>query len=121
MENEKRFQMEITYKNKKLKMLCESEKDLKKSHGKQNAKYIQVGLALLDSAPNLSKVYGVRRFGLHQLKGGRKGQFALKLHDGKRLVFKPKSDPVLQKSDGGIDEEKITEVTILEIVNYHRK
>ncbi len=84
-------------------------------------KYIQVGLALLESAPNLSKVYGVRRFGLHQLKGGRKGQFALKLHDGKRLVFKPKSDPVPQKDDGGIDEEKITEVTILEIVNYHRK
>ncbi len=113
--------MEITFKNKKLKMLCESEKILKKKHGKQNAEYIQVGLALLDSAPNLSEVYWVSRFGLHQLKGGRKGQFALKLLDGKRLVFKPKSDPVPQNDDGGIDEEKITEVTILEIVNYHRK
>lgn len=78
-------------------MLCESEKDLKKTHGKQNAEYIQVGLVLLDSASNLSKVYGVRRFGLHQLKGGRKGQFALKLLDGIRLVFKPKSDPLPQK------------------------
>ncbi|MCY4186624.1 MAG: hypothetical protein OXC82_10495 [Rhodobacteraceae bacterium] len=77
-------------------------------------------MKFLDKAPNLSNVYGSSRFGLHQLQGARKGQFALKLLDGKRLVFIPKSVPVPLKDDGGIEEKKITEVTILEIVNYHR-
>ncbi|MCY3726604.1 MAG: hypothetical protein OXF95_08210 [Rhodobacteraceae bacterium] len=112
--------MKITFETDNLQELCESEKELKKTHGKNNAKRIKTALALLKSAPNLSTVYNVKKFNLHQLSGTREGQFTLYLLDGKRLIFIPKS-PVPRMSDGGFDVKKITEVKILEIVNYHGK
>ncbi len=112
--------MDITFETDNLQELCESEKELKKTHGKDNAKRIKTALALLKSVPNLSTVYSVKKFNLHPLSGTRKGQFALYLLDWKRLVFIPKP-PVPRMRDGGFDVKKITKVNILEIVNYHGK
>jgi hypothetical protein len=55
----------------------------------------------------------------HALTGDRAGQFAVDLWGPNRLIFEPASDPLPRKSDGGIDRDQVTEIRILEIVNYH--
>jgi proteic killer suppression protein len=47
------------------------------------------------------------------------GQFALDLWGPYRLIFEPANDPVPKSTDRGVDREQVTEVRILEIVDYH--
>jgi proteic killer suppression protein len=49
----------------------------------------------------------------------RKGQLAVDLVHPRRLVFEPANDPVPAKADGGVDWSKVTEIVILEVVDYH--
>lgn len=55
----------------------------------------------------------------HELKGQRKGQYAVDLKQPHRLVFKPNHDPLPRKSDGGLDLGAITAITILKVEDYH--
>jgi proteic killer suppression protein len=55
----------------------------------------------------------------HQLKGRRKEQFAVDLDRSRRLVFKPANEPIPYSDDGGIDLDRVTAITILEVVDYH--
>lgn len=36
-----------------------------------------------------------------------------------RLVFEPAHDPVPRTTDGGIDIDRVTAITIMEVVDYH--
>ena len=51
--------------------------------------------------------------------GRRKGEFAVDLKQPFRLVFRPNHDPVPLKTDGGIDLEHITSITIMSVEDYH--
>ena len=55
----------------------------------------------------------------HELKGNRKGVFAVDLKHPYRLVFEPAENPVPRKEDGGIDCEKIFSIRILRVEDYH--
>lgn len=55
----------------------------------------------------------------HELEGQRAGQFAVDIDKNYRLIFTPDHDPVPRKDDGGIDLAQVTEITILEITDYH--
>jgi proteic killer suppression protein len=55
----------------------------------------------------------------HPLEYDRLGQFAVDLHKGKRLVFKPTKIPPPAKADGSIDWSKVSEITIIEAEDYH--
>lgn len=55
----------------------------------------------------------------HELKGQRKGQFAVDLKHPRRLVFRPNHDPLPRKPDGGLDLEAITAIMILKVEDYH--
>ena len=46
-------------------------------------------------------------------------QFAVDLVHPYRLVFEPNHKPVPRKEDGGIDTERVTAITILDVVDYH--
>jgi proteic killer suppression protein len=55
----------------------------------------------------------------HPLAGNRGGQYALDLRGSTRLVFQPDHDPPPTLPSGGIDEAKVTAISILEVVDYH--
>lgn len=111
--------MEINFRKKKLKELCGSKKKLQKSYGKPNAEKIMNSLAYLSSILNLAEGYERSSLRLHQLKGKRKGQYATHLLDGKRVVFEPNHDLVPCKKDGGIHEEKVNKIMIIDMEDYH--
>jgi len=55
----------------------------------------------------------------HELKGSRKGQFALNLNANLRIVFEPNHEPIQKNETGGIDWEQVKSILIIEIIDYH--
>jgi len=55
----------------------------------------------------------------HPLTADRKGEFAIGLWRGYRLVFAPNHDPVPNDATGGIDQARVTRIVIREVVDYH--
>lgn len=94
-----------------------SDSELQKRHGASVKKAVTLRLAELENASNLAVMGKIRVAGFHSLKGDRKGRFAVKVPDGKRIVFSPANAPL--KEDGGLDLDRVTEIVIEELVNYH--
>ena len=111
--------MEISFKNSKIQKIFKQSSRLRRSYGARGEKVIRTRMAVLRGLPNLSLVptnYPERR---HQLKGGRKEQFAVNLVQPYRLIFEVDHEPVPRKNDGGIDLERVTAIKIIEICDYH--
>ncbi len=83
------------------------------------AKAIMRRLAVLKNAKTLSDVPSTKPERRHQLKGDRIGQYAVDLVQPKRLIFKPDHDPVPRRTDGGIDTDRVSAVTLVEVGDYH--
>lgn len=111
--------MEITFRTRKLKRVFSSSKDLSRNYGDRMARSIQNRLAVLSKASSLSRVPSIRPERLHQLSGNRHGQFAVDLVHPHRLIFQPDHDPVPTDSEGGIGRDRVTSITIIEVVDYH--
>lgn len=110
--------MDITFKNNKLHKIFNTAKLLNKTYGK-NAKFIMNRMAVLRAGINLSDIPVIKPERCHQLKGDRKGMFAVDLKQPHRLVFAPNHEPVPKMEDGGIDLTKITSITIICVEDYH--
>ena len=111
--------MEIIFRTKRLKRIFCSSKDLKRNYGEHTARLIQNRLAVLNNVSSLSRVPRSRPERLHQLNGNRKGQFAVDLVHPRRLIFEPNHDPIPVNEDEGIDRDKVTAITIIEVTDYH--
>jgi proteic killer suppression protein len=109
--------MEIDFKDKKLKALCEQEKLAQRKLGTQMAQKLKARLGDLDAASSVTALPVVGR--PHPLMGDRSGQYALDLVQPKRLVFEPDHDPVPRLKDGGIDWSQVTRICIIWIGDYH--
>ena len=110
--------MKTSWQDKKLERSAATDKAGTKAFGKDIWAALKRRIASLEAAPSLKDMRGVPgRF--HPLSGDRKGQFALTVSANKRLVFEPDHDPVPTLDDGGIDESKVTAVSIVEVVDYH--
>lgn len=55
----------------------------------------------------------------HPLTKDRKGQFAVWLTKGVRLVFEPAAEPLPRLEDGSVELGKVTTVRVVYIGNYH--
>ena len=108
--------MDIQFKDQKLQKLCEQAALAKKSLGADCAKKLQARLSNLMAAQTVGELIAGNP---HPLKGDRSGQFSLKLHGGKRLVFEPAEDPVPLDQDGAIAWSKVTQIRIIFIGDYH--
>lgn len=73
----------------------------------------------LDAAETLADVARVPPPRCHELKGDRAGQLSVDLQHPYRLLFLPANDPVPQRSDGGLDWGRVTEVEIIGIADTH--
>lgn len=113
--------MDIEYADDDLREAVNCEKELLRLFDKQVAKKIKMRIAVLDSAPCLADVPHTPPEMRHQLKGKRKGQFAVDTtrKSGVRIIFLPNHEPVPLKEDGGIDLTKVTKIVIVEICDYH--
>lgn len=108
--------MEISFKTKKLKKLCEQTKLAAKELGPKGAKKLRARMADLAGFLVVTDLCAGRP---HPLTGDRAGQFALDLDHPRRLVFEPDHDPIPRKDDGGIDWSQVTRVRIIWIGDYH--
>jgi len=111
--------MDIAYKTAKMSKVFNSEGKLVKEYGSDRARRIRMRQDFLRAAANLAQVPVSPPTRRHQLKGDRKGQFAVDLTGNYRLVFEPNHDPVPRREDGGIDLQAITAITILSVEDYH--
>lgn len=112
--------MEITYRNKKIKKIFDSEKNLQKTYGTLS-KNIQVRMAQLKAADCLDDIPRVPPPKCHELSENRKGQLSVDLNHNMRLILKPDYDIPPRRDDGGLDWEQVTKIQIIEVVDTHTK
>lgn len=112
--------MKIYYGSQKMKDCCDHSKLAQRRWGPENADKLQLRLTLLSKEPKLSGIPIDPPPACHPLHGDCEGQFAVSLKFPARLIFVPANDPIPRKLDGGIDLERVTEIKILEITDYHR-
>jgi len=110
--------IEISWADHKLEKSCLTDKEGQRRWGPDNWKLMKKRLASLAAAPTLEAMVGVPGR-CHQLRGDRRGQFALHLWGQYRLVFVPDHDPIPLVEDGGIDQGRVTRILITEVVDYH--
>lgn len=110
--------MEIIYKSRKIEKQLTDPKEIAKSFG-QLARAINQRLKDLSAAENLGVMRTLPAARCHELSGDRKGELAVNVSTNYRLIFEPNHEPIPQKEDGGLDWEKVTQIRIMEIEDYH--
>jgi proteic killer suppression protein len=111
--------MEIRFASSKVAKLCNSQKEMRGKLGPQCAARLQQRLEELRAAATLEDMRALPGARCHELTQDLKGQLAVDLVHPRRLIFEPAHDPAPTKADGGLDWSKVTEIVILEIVDYH--
>lgn len=111
--------MEILFASKKLQRQCSNQSDCLRSWGEHRGRLIMRRLAELGAMDDLSVADRLPQMACHELKGNRKGQFAVALEHPFRLVFEPADEPPALKDDGGFDWSRIRKIRVLEVVDYH--
>ena len=104
--------MQISFKDGKMRKLCEDGKKLYKKYGKIQAGKIVQRINELLSAKNLYDISKLPQARLHKLSQNWKGCFAIDLKHPYRLILKPLNGNYL-------DYRSITEIKILTIIDYH--
>lgn len=110
--------MKIEYKNNKLKKSFSDSRQIAKSYGTR-AKNVKKRLEELVAATSLLDISMLPQANLHELKTPRKGEFAVDISANYRITFIPANDPVPYKEDGGLDLQRITEIKINSVEDYH--
>lgn len=108
--------MDIHFANADLEDLCCDERKAKKSLGGDGFRKLRTRLADLRAASRVTELVAGRP---HALDRDRKGQFAVDLDRGRRLVFEPASDPPPRTEDGGISWHEVKSVRVVYVGDYH--
>ena len=108
--------MKITFRDKKLRQLCEKHGIAQRKLGAACARKLRARLGDLEAANQVTELIAGNP---HPLKGDRAGQFAMSLAGGWRLVFSPDHEPCPTTMDGGVDWSQVTIVCIEYIGDYH--
>lgn len=106
--------MELTYKNDKLKTICEDpnyNKELVKKYGAEIAKKLPRRIIELKAFPSLHDVPQTLPFRRHKLTGNYKDCFAVNIDNQYRLIFRPDDNNILINNLKEIKEIKIMEVS----------
>ena len=105
--------------SRKMAKTCNSEREMRAKLGVPDAKKLQQRLAELKAAATLDDMRSLPAARCHELTGDRKGQLAVDLVHPRRLIFEPDQTPTPTKDDGGLEWSKVTQIFIVEIVDYH--
>lgn len=110
--------MEISYKSSKLKKIFTEANEIQKAFGSM-AKKVNQRMKEISASENLEVLKSIPAANCHELRGNRKGEFALDISGNHRIIFVPDHDPVPQNDDRTIDCIKITDIRILGTEDYH--
>lgn len=108
--------MDIRFKNKKLRELCEQQRVAQRDLGADSARKLNTRLGELEAAANVAELVAGNP---HPLDRDRKGQYAVNLAGGARLVFVPENDPCPTNDDQSINWSQVTIIKIEYIGDYH--
>jgi len=108
--------MKVSYGDEDVEALCRHEKVAVRKLGQACAKKLQRRLSDLHAAHVVAELPAGRP---RPLKGVRAGQLALDLHGGARLILRPTANPPPFREDGSIDWSQVSDITIIEIGDYH--
>lgn len=111
--------MEIQFASERLRDECNDSKSRARRYGKQGGKRLGQRLDDLDAVANLEDARSLPGK-LHELKGDRKGQLAMTVDGGKRLIMEPVDPDQARKPDGGLDWTLVTAIRILAVEDYHK-
>jgi plasmid maintenance system killer protein len=111
--------MDIIFKMKRLQKKCNDQTLLVKHYGPRRARLIRRRLDQLGAAGTLEVMRSLPQARCHELKGDRAGELSVDLDHPYRLIFRPASDPVPTKPDGGLDWAKVSSITILGVEDTH--
>ena len=98
--------LEIEYRTKGMKRVCENYSEAEKKHGKDMAEKIHQRIGEIRAATSVEMMIQFKIGRCHPLKGNRKMQYAVDLVHPYRLVFEKKG-------------KEIQIANIMEIVDYH--
>jgi proteic killer suppression protein len=110
--------MTVKFADKTLKKIADNDRARLREYGKFRSEKIRLRLAQLNYAKNLEQLR-MTPGNYHELTGNRKGQWACDLDQPYRLIFTPCHQNIPINEDGTYDWEKVTEVEIIEITDYH--
>ena len=110
--------MKIEYRKNKLKKQLSNASEIKKAFG-VNARKVTSRLDDIISSPNLAVLIQIPAANCHSLSGDRRGEWALDISANYRLIFEITHNPILETEDGSINILLVTDICILEIVDYH--
>ena len=116
--NDARGTVEIHFASTRLEHNLSSQQQRVRAYGSAAATKILLRLSQLHAAPDLEAARALPGR-CHELHGDRKGQLAITVSGGLRLVFEPVKHPPPQRPDGGLDWGAVTVIRILEVTNYH--
>lgn len=108
--------MKISFLDADIEGLCKQSKLATRKLGAESAKKLQRRLSELFAANTVAELVAGRP---HPLLRDRLGQYAVDLHGGCRLIFKPTRQPPPAKLDGSIGWAQVDEITLIEAGDYH--
>ena len=111
--------MDIFFRSRKLKRVCEDPKAMREKLGQNRAKKLRQRMAELKAADVLADISHLPPPRLHELIGQQKGMFSVDVAHPYRLLFIPADDPVPTKADGGIDLKAVESIEIVGIADTH--
>jgi proteic killer suppression protein len=111
--------MEVSFINKKLSKLLNSQKEALRTYGPDNGKRILLRLQQVADSANLAEFSKLPQPRVHELKANRDEQISVDVKHPYRLLMVPDHQEKPRKTDGGLDWQRITKVTITEITDTH--
>jgi len=111
--------MLIHFRTSKLMKTFSTEKDLIRSYGPEQGRMLMRRVSELRAARCLADLRLLPQLRAHELTGDRKGQISITVRQPYRLILLPGSEPIPRLPDGGLDWSATTEVTVIEVVDYH--
>ena len=110
--------MKFSFASRKLERQLSDAREMTRAFG-QRAKPLMRRLSTLKVVHCLADVPKGPPDRCHQLSGGRDERFAVDLTKNWRLEFQPDHESMPRKVDGGIDEQEVTAIRFLGVVDYH--
>jgi plasmid maintenance system killer protein len=110
--------VKISFKSNKLARSLTEAKEIQKAFGVM-AKKVNQRMKEISASDNLEVLKTLPAANCHELKGDRKGEFAVDISGNYRIVFIPDHYPVPVKEDSSIDCIRITDIEIIGTEDYH--
>lgn len=111
--------MEVSFINKKLAKLLNSQKETLRAFGPDNGKRILLRLQQIAYASNLAELALLPQTRVHELSNNRDEQISVDVKHPFRLLIVADHEEIPRKVDGGLDWHLITMIKVIDITNTH--